>query len=270
MTRPGAPRTCLVDGPAGPLEILRTGAGAPSTLFVHGLAGSIGTTRPWSTGVPGTRTFVHLRGHGRSVAAPPPRGYADLAAEVLAVADHPEVAADRALGISMGAGAILHALTLDPGRFQRVVLALPASLERVRADDATAALGVLAGHLEAGDLAAVTEHVLGGQPEQVRADQAVRAWARGEAEQLLGSGVAEVLRSVPGSVPVADLSLLRRVTCPVLVLAQEDDPVHPVAVAEELARLLPRATLRVSGPGGIMWADRPATRDVVGSFLAGR
>ncbi|WP_122263697.1 alpha/beta fold hydrolase [Ornithinimicrobium cerasi] len=270
MTRPGAPRTQFVDGPAGPLEILRTGSGDPSTLLVHGLAGSISTTRPYATGVPGRRTFVHLRCHGRSVTPPGGFGYADLAAEVWSVADHQDVRADRALGVSMGAGAIVNGLTRDPDRFERVVLVVPASLDRVRSDAATQALGTLAARLEAGDLEAVTDHLVAGQPESTRADPAVRTWARGQAEQLLASGVARALRVVPEQVPVPDRSLLARVTCPVLVLAQEGDPTHPVAVAEELAGLLPRATLRVSGPGGIMWADRSATRDVVGSFLAGR
>lgn len=270
MTRFGAPRTHLVAGPAGPLEILLTGEGDPSTLFVHGLAGSISTTRPYATAVPGRRTFMHLRGHGRSVAPSGPFGYADLAAEVWSVADRPDVRADRALGVSMGAGAILAGLARDPDRFDRVVLVLPAAIDRPRSDASMRALETLAARVESGDVEAVTEHLVQDQPVAVRDDPAVRTWARGQAGQLLTSGVATALRTLPQQVPVPDRSLLARVRCPVLVLAQEGDDTHPVAVAEELAAALPGAVLRVSGSGGIMWADRRETRDLVGTFLAGR
>ncbi len=52
-----------------------------------------------------------------------------------------------------------------------------------------------------------------------------------------------------------------------LVLAQEDDPAHPVDVAVELAELFPGAKLHVLGPGGIMWAHRARVRDLVGEFF---
>ncbi|WP_188431611.1 alpha/beta fold hydrolase [Ornithinimicrobium tianjinense] len=270
MSRFGAPRTELVDGPAGPLEILRTGHGRPSTLFVHGLAGSISTTRPYATAVPGTRTFMHLRGHGRSAVPSGPFGYADLAAEVWSVADRPDVRADRALGVSMGAGAILRGLTQEPHRFERVVLVLPATIDRPRSDTAMAALESLSERVSSGDRDAVVEHLVADQPAAVRADPAVRVWAEGQAEQLLSSGVEAALRLLPSQAPVPDRARLSEVTCPVLVLGQEGDDTHPAEVAEELADLLPDAVLHVAGSGGIMWEHRLETRELVGAFLAGQ
>lgn len=280
MTRPGSSRTELVAGPAGQLEILRTGHGRPHSLFVHGLAGSIATTRPYATAVPGTRTFVHLRGHGRSALPPGPFGYADLAADVWAVADRDDAdrddgdrddgRVDRALGVSMGAGALLNGLTRDPDRFERVVLVLPASIDRPRSDTAMASLERLGALVEAGHLAGVADHLVADQPASVRADPAVRVWAEGQAQQLLTSGVAAALRQVPSLVPVPDRALLAGITCPVLVLAQEGDATHPVEVAEELASLLPRSTLHVADADGIMWAHRVRTRELVGAFLAGQ
>lgn len=259
-------RTTLVEGPDGPLEILTTGRGGPHTLFVHGLAGSIGSTRPYGMRVAGTRTFVHLRGHGRSPAPAGRWGYAELAEEVWAVADH--VGADRVLGISMGAGAVCHGLTRDPDRFERVVLALPAALDRPREDRAMGALRALADRVAAGDRQALVEHLVADQPEAVRQDPAVRVWAAEQTEQLLRPGLAEALRVLPGLVPVPDRELLRRVTCPVLVLAQEGDATHPVAVARELGACFERSVVRVAGPGGIMWEHRQQTRDLVGDFLS--
>ena len=82
------PVTSLVDGPDGALEVLTTGSGLPSTVFAHGLAGSIETTRPFGSGVAGSRTFFSFRGHGASAAPETDWTYAALAAELDAVARH--------------------------------------------------------------------------------------------------------------------------------------------------------------------------------------
>ena len=55
---------------------------------------------------------------------------------------------------------------------------------------------------------------------------------------------------------------------PTLVLAQEDDPAHPVWVAEHLAQALPAARLEVLPAGGIMWRHRKTVRDLIGAFLS--
>lgn len=265
--RAGVARTELVPGPDGVLEILTAGRGDPRSVFVHGMAGSITTTRPYASKVPGTRTFVHLRGHGRSHApAHEDWGYGELAAELWSVADR--VQARRALGVSMGAGALLAGLARDPDRFERVVLVLPATIDRPRDDAAMRRLHRLAVRVEAGDVRPVAAHLLAEQPAQVREDPGVVAWCREQAEALVTTAVSSVLRVLPRQVPVPDRSLLERVTCPVLVLGQEDDDTHPASVARELAEVFPRGTVHVAGPGGIMWRHRAQTRDRVGAFLA--
>lgn len=260
------PHTRLVPGPRGPLEVLTVGSTEPHTVFAHGLAGSIPTTRPYATKVPGTRSFLHFRGHGSS---PVPEGgdwtYAELSAELWAVAD--AVGARRALGLSMGAGALCAGLVRQPERFDRVALVLPAVVDRPRPGAAMARFAALADAVEAADLSAVAAHLLEEQPEGLRAEQAVQTWCREQAARLVGTGVAAGLRSLPHQVAVPDRDALRQVQAPVLVLAQEDDPAHPVDVAEELATLLPRAELHVLAPGGIMWEHRARVRDLVGSFL---
>lgn len=265
---PSGPRSLTVPGPDGGLEVLVTGHGEPHTLFVHGLAGSIATTRPYASRVPGTRTFMHLRGHGRShTPTHDDWGYDDLAAEVWAVAD--AVGATQALGVSMGAGSLLNGLARDPGRFSRLVLVLPAVLDVPRADEALRRLGALAARVEAGDVRPVAAYLLAEQPVQVRDDPAVIAWCREQAQALLSSGVAGVLRVLPGRLPLHDRAALASVQAPVLVLGQEGDATHPVDAARELAGALPRASLHIAGPGGIMWEHRGETRDLVGAFLAG-
>lgn len=267
MRRTSAPRTETVDGPWGALEVLTTGHGTPRSLFVHGLAGSIATTRPYASKVAGTRTFVHLRGHGAShTPEDDDWGYAELAAEVWSVADR--AGATRALGVSMGAGALLAGLARDPDRFERVVLVLPATIDRPRGDDAMRRLGRLAARVEAGDVRPVAAHLLAEQPAEVRGDPGVVAWCREQAEVLVTTGVASALRVLPQRVPVPDRAALQRVTCPVLVLGQEGDDTHPASVARELAEVFPRGMMHVSGAGGIMWRHRAQTRDRVGEFLS--
>nr|WP_281496704.1 alpha/beta fold hydrolase [Ornithinimicrobium sp. F0845] len=244
---------------------MTAGHGAPHTVFAHGLAGSIPTTRPYASKVPGTRTFLHFRGHGSSTTPDDGWQYVDLAAELWTVADH--VGARQALGISMGAGALCAGLTTDPGRFERLVLVLPAAIDRPRDDAAMARLAGLADLVDAGDHEGVAEHLLGAEPVHVRSEPGVRQWARGQADRLVGTGVGRALRTLPHRVPVADRALLSRVTAPVLLLAQEGDPAHPAAVARELAEVLPGAMLQVLPPGGIMWGHRSRVRDLVGEFL---
>lgn len=263
-----AARTELVPGPhGGRIEILTSGRGEPSSVFAHGLAGSIPTTRPYAARVAGQRTFLHFRGHGRtSVPSTTGWGYDALADELWAVADLLD--ATRALGVSMGAGALCAGLARDPHRFERVVLVLPAVVDRPREDAAMRRFAALARLVDAADVDAVTVHLVAEQPETVRTDPGVLAWCRGQADLLTASGVARALETVPHLVPLADRTGLASVSADVLVLAQEDDPAHPVSAAEEIAAVLTRADLHVLPPGGIMWAHRDRVRDLVGGFLS--
>ncbi|MGH3716985.1 MAG: alpha/beta fold hydrolase, partial [Micromonosporaceae bacterium] len=99
----------FVERPGGVrLEYLVTGSGDPVTVFAHGLAGGIPDTRPLGSGVPGTKVFLHMRGHGGSSPLTPDWQYADLAGDVAAVAD--ATGATQALGVSLGAGALCRLL----------------------------------------------------------------------------------------------------------------------------------------------------------------
>jgi pimeloyl-ACP methyl ester carboxylesterase len=107
------------------------------------------------------------------------------------------------------------------------------------------------------------------QPAPVRELPAVRVWARRHADELAGTPVARALRELPDQVPLPEgLDGLSAVRAPALVIAQRDDPIHPVAVAERLAATLPDARLEVLPPGGVLWRDRPTLRDLVARFLA--
>lgn len=121
--------------------------------------------------------------------------------------------ATQALGVSMGAGALLWLLAREPARFSRVVLLLPAALDGPRTDAAAprtdaAALRVLdlAAALDVRDRQAVEglvrREVLTGQDVALGV---VEASVRARSGLLLTSpGVGAVLRSLPDGQPVED------------------------------------------------------------------
>lgn len=248
------------------LEVLVTGAGAPTTVFAHGLGGGIADTRPLGSGVAGTRVFLAFRGHGTSTGGPVPTWtYADLATDLAAVADAHR--ATRALGVSLGAGALCRLVARDPVRFDRLVLFLPAVLDTPRAAPARQAFTALADAVDAGDAAALEALVGAEVPASHAGTPAARAYVRARAASLRATGSA-ALRALPDLVAVDDVDALRAVTAPTLVLGCEGDPLHPVEVAERLASVLPHATLHVHPTPGVLWTDRPLLRARIAGFLA--
>ncbi len=274
MTGAGTGRTHLIAGPSGPLELLRTGAGDPVTVFAPGLGESITSTRPFGSGVAGTKVFFHFAGYDDPATGPggdPDAARADdaaasawdgLGAQLLAVADH--AGATRAVGASLGAVALLTALVApgrDPGRFDRLVLLLPPAADRVR-------LGAIADLLGRGDTAGLNRMLLAERPAGERPDARTQAWVRGAVDRIAALGphlVSALARSAPPLSP----ERLAAVQVPVLVVAQEDDPAHPVMAADRLAGSLGNATSLTLPGGGLLTAHRAALREAVVGFLHG-
>ncbi|MGA8115512.1 MAG: alpha/beta hydrolase [Actinocatenispora sp.] len=265
----GRPTQRLSSAHGATLEYLVTGEDSPTTVFAHGLGGGIPDTRPLGSAVTGRKAFLHLRGHGGSVAPSGDWTYQDLATDLRAVAD--EVGATRALGISLGASALLRLLAETPDRFDRLVFFLPAVLDQVRtgptaerlADLARAVTGAdrdLAGRLIASEVPAAFQDT---PPADMFVAQRVAT--------LFGNPTAGSLASLAGEVPlppaVGGADVLRRVEAPTLVLACDGDPHHPTAVAQRLAAALPNATLHVYAEPGVLWTQRADLRDRVSTFL---
>ncbi|MEZ0107355.1 pimeloyl-ACP methyl ester carboxylesterase [Catenulispora sp. EB89] len=261
-------------GPAGggTVEYACAGAGSgtpapPTTLFLHGLAGSIDDTRPLASGVPGRKVFAHLPGHGRST-GPDPLGYDVLAAAALAVADHEHATA--ALGVSLGAATLLRILSRTPDRFERVVLYLPAVADVPRRPEAVAPHRDLADRLAAADAPGVAEALLRTQPLAVRGSRVAEAWAARRAEELIAED-GDPRRWLPlaAAVPLdpEGLERLRAVRVSVLVIAQEGDPAHPVEAARRVADALPTARMTVFDEAGALWGHRTELRELIAGFL---
>ena len=254
-----------VTGPNGPLEVLLTGSGSPITLFAHGLASSIAETRPFGSGVRGTRVFFSFRGHGASAAPASPWTYTALEGEVLAVREAYD--ARRGVGISLGAGALLRAATSQPKSFDRLVLVLPAALDQPRSGRAVERVEVMASYAEKANVEGLAAELLAEQPEHVRGRRMVQIWAHQQAQRLVAPPLRAVMRDIPAMCPLQDRSVLKSVRCPVLVIGQENDEAHPSSVVHELIDALPDARGKIFGPGGVLWAHRAALRPLISEFL---
>ncbi|MFK3984974.1 alpha/beta fold hydrolase [Micromonospora sp. NPDC050397] len=262
------PETELVTTPHGVrLERLVTGAGDPVTVFAHGLGGGISATRPLGSAVSGRRVFFQFRGHGRSDAPDGAWTYPDLARDLRAIADLSR--ASRAVGVSLGAGALTRLLLESPERFDRAVFFLPAVLDEPRPAAARDRLTALLDAVESGDAGTVAEAVAAELPSAVRNTPAGWAYLRQRIDQLMRDGLAAGLASLPDQVPVRDRSALGTVTARCLVIGCVGDELHPLAVAEQLAAALPDATLHVYDRPGVLWTHRADLRERVSGFLNG-
>ena len=241
------------------LELLATGTGTPVTVFAHGLGGSIATTRPFASGVSGTKLFPHARGHGGSSRGP--MTYAGLAADLAEIAGAYE--ATRALGVSMGAGTLLRLAAAEPRRFERLVLVIPAVVDGPR-DAGTAAYWRRVWAAAPEELARMLAAEI---PAEAR--EAAAAWIDEQVRTYTNRRSRRLFMELAADRPVEDEAVLKEVDTPVLVIGQEGDPRHPADVARRLAELLPRAELHVYEEPGLLWRYRADLRARIGGFLNG-
>jgi pimeloyl-ACP methyl ester carboxylesterase len=237
------------------------------TVFAHGLAGDISGTRPLGSAVAGRRVFFHFRGHGRSEAPPGPWSFADLADDLRGVADL--AGATRAVGVSMGAGALCRLLADTPDRFERVVFYLPAPIDGSRPPVAVTRLERLLAAIETGEAAPVAEAVEPELPPSVRNTPTGWSYLRQRVEQLLEDGLAPELDTLWRAPAVPDEAMLGKFRGQALVIGCVGDEVHPVAVAERLAGLLPGAQLHVYDRPAVLWTNRRELRTRISTFLNG-
>src|SRR5207237_1440875 len=145
--------------------------------------GSLAETRPLAARVQGTRVLVDLRGHGASAPLEDGWDYDLLARDLLAVAD--AVGASQAVGLSLGAGALMRLLSHKPDRFSKVAFVLPAAIDATRQDGATKRLARLGAAIEAGDARAAADLLIAELPAEVRGRRGVDALLLRRAAQLV-------------------------------------------------------------------------------------
>jgi pimeloyl-ACP methyl ester carboxylesterase len=231
----------------------QSGDGAP-VVMLHGLTATRRYVVMGSRYLPshGRRIVPYdARGHGESDGAAEPDAYeySDLAGDLEVVLDGLGIERAALAGASMGAHTAVAFALARPERVSRLVLITPAYDGRIREEE-LGAWDALADGLERDGIEGFLE------AWKPPADERWRETATLVARQRLGRhrdlrAVADALRVVPRSRPFDSLEQLENLEVDTLVIGSHDkaDPGHPLAVAEEYARRLPRARLLVEEPG---------------------
>ena len=210
------------------------------------------------------------RGHGASTPGES-YDYGELVDDLGAVLDHLGIDRTALVGSSMGAATAM-AFTLEhPERVAALVQITPAYTGYARTGDVDGdSLERMASELERGGVDAFVEVA---QPEGL--PERWREIAREATRQRMErhddpSAVAAALRQVPRSVAWKGLEVLCDLDVPVLIVGSRDeaDSLHPLGIAEEYDRRLPRSELVVedTGKSPLAWQGARLS-GVIGDFL---
>lgn len=271
------PSQFALTAPEGPeLRGEEEGAG-PALVLAHGLTATrryvLQGSRLLARRHPSRVVSYDARGHGESDPAPDRRyDYAALRTDLAAVMDDRGIERAVLAGSSMGAATAMALALADPGRVEALVQITPAYDGEGRTDDASlAGWDARADALDAGDVGRFVELTgVDGLPPRFRDTARLAVRQRIERHRHLPA-VADALRQVPRSAAWEGLERLEEVRVPVLVVGSRDgaDPEHPLAVAEEYARRLPRARLVVEDEGEVplAWQGARLSR-AIADFLA--
>jgi pimeloyl-ACP methyl ester carboxylesterase len=252
--------------PDARLHVEVDGAGTPVTVLAHGLTNSCRELAAFTPAVAGSKVRFCFRGHGHSSVPETGYGFAELAGDLRAVADAYD--ATRAVGTSLGAGAICRVVGEEPDRFERLVLLLPAALD-LAFEHADAMLRT-AEILETRPRDEAIELILSEGDRAQRYEEA--PWLRDFDVMLWQDmnpiGVARAIRGVVGDRAVEDREALRKVEAPTMIICREGDLIHPAELGRVLADLFPRSELIVLGSEEELLSSIPVLVEKVAAFLS--
>jgi pimeloyl-ACP methyl ester carboxylesterase len=243
----------------------------PPIVLLHGLSATRRNVLQGSRHLVkrGYRLIAYdARGHGASSPAPA-YDYARLLDDLEAVLGHLEIGRAAFVGSSMGAATAMAFALERPERVAALVQITPAYAGEPRAD-ADGAWEAMAAELERGGVEAFVEEALpAALPE--RWEEATREAIRQRMERHEHpDAVAQALRQVPRSTAWDGLDRLAELDIPVLIVGSRDevDSMHPLAVAREYERRLPRGELVVEDEGKSPLAWQGARLSAaIGDFL---
>jgi 3-oxoadipate enol-lactonase len=246
----------------GPPVVLLHGLSATRRSVVHGSRHLVKR---------GYRVIAYdARGHGASSPAPG-YDYSELVADLEAVLAELELDRAALVGSSMGAATTMAFTLAHPERVPALVQITPAYTGYARtADVGPETWEELAAALERGGVEAFVDVA---QPDGIPDDW--REIAREASRQRMErhedpAAVAAALRQVPRSVAWKGLEPLEHLGVPVLIVGSRDevDSLHPLGVAQEYERKLPRARLIVEDKGGspLAWQGARLSH-AIGDFL---
>jgi pimeloyl-ACP methyl ester carboxylesterase len=260
-----------LDGPRLRVADAR-GAGLP-VLFQHGLCGDARqTAEVFPSDVRLRCITLECRGHGGSEAGDAaaftiPRFADDIAEFITAQRLSPLVVG----GISMGAAIAMRLAVMRPDLVRGLVIARPAW--SVRAAPANmqpnAEVGALLSRMR--PEAARQAFATGGTAQRLAVESPDNlASLMGFFTREPAAVTAALLTAISHDGPGVDAEQLRRIAVPTLVITTRMDMIHPLALAEEIAGLIPQARLAEITPKGVDRQKHVAEfRNALDDFLKG-
>ncbi|MCX7174663.1 MAG: alpha/beta hydrolase [Proteobacteria bacterium] len=241
----------------------------PALIFAHGLTSHRRISRLQLESLASRYRLMLFdqRGHGESSAVTDPALYTAerMADDLRAVLDAADV--DRAVigGESMGAATALTFALKYPDRVQTLLLTAPAFGETVNSEhNRLVEMGENLSHLGMTKFLARSAEV---QRSQFN-------WSADLIELVAGMqrahdplSLATALKTVADWLPFPDLSVVAKLTCPVCILAWEQDPLHPIALARRMVDTFPNARLKTMAPLPALFLDLPQVGRLYGEFL---
>jgi pimeloyl-ACP methyl ester carboxylesterase len=236
--------------PDGVRLALDVAGDGPAMVFQHGLCGDAGQPAQVFPDIGWQRLTLECRGHGASDAGPLNRlSIASFTDDLAAMITARRLRRPVVGGISMGAAMALRLAVTRPDLVGALVLARPAwGVDAAPVNMQPNALvgQLLADHpadkaravFEASEMAA---HLTATAPDNLAS---LRGFFARQPIAVTSALLTRISADGPG-VTAADLAALR---LPVLVIGHERDHVHPLALAEALAAMIPGAQLATITP----------------------
>nr|ADH59404.1 esterase/lipase [uncultured bacterium] len=240
----------------------------PSLIFAHGLTGNRHFSRQQLAPLADQYTIIiyDQRGHCDSSPVTDPALYdpVRMAEDMTAVLDTLGIKKAIVGGESMGAATTLLFALRHPQRVEKLLLTAPAFGD-TRSSEAAglqqmgqriAAIGIEAFLAES----AVSQREELGWPEPVIT--AVAAMQGSHETHSIATACQSVIEWT------LDLSPLSTIACPTCIIAWEDDPLHPLALAQRYAAEIPNARLEVLPSLAEFFSNPAIIGGIYGRFLA--
>lgn len=218
------------------------GAG-PALVMQHGLGGQLSQAIELGTELGAYRLIcMDARGHGQTpYSLDRPASFDQSVDDLVAILDHLEIEKAIVGGVSMGAGISMNMALRYPDRVKALLLIRPAWLDQGR-PESLEILRELADYLDQTDAKARFAERLDFQAlDQILPHAA--ASLLGQFDNRLPHR-SDVLRRMIDDRPIEDMQSLSQIKIPSLIIASEDDPLHPYRFAERIHEYLPHSLLQ--------------------------
>ena len=238
---------CLFTPAGGPLlSVDDTGGAEPAMLFQHGLCGDARqTAEVFPASAAFHRITLECRGHGTSEPGEPAKfSIATFTGDAIDLIESLGLAPLVVGGISMGAAIAMRMAVMRPDLVSGLVIARPAWAAAAAPANmqANAEVGALLARMPA---AAARETFMSGATARQLAVEAPDNLAslEGFFSRQPQAVTAALLQSISADGPGVTGEQLKQIAVPTLVIGNRMDSVHPLALAETVAALIPTAHL---------------------------